>query len=224
MSWRYPWGSRFPASLVPLGFKRNWWVLVLSGHKHNSAKASCHSPSNKINACYPLKSAKIKHPSWYPCSNTSHLGLLSLLLWTDAAITASLKIHTGLEFTNLWGAMFNSWENPKWVRKRDLATPFNVFGKVFRGLCVCPDASAVRLSVFFPHSDACHVTLPFALDHQCQHYIPVWIWFVTRLLLTSPTLAFVFPLLACPRSNRVTSRTDDKEMSDVVKVRNKRQK
>lgn len=33
------------------------------------------------------------------------------------------------------------------------------------------------------------------------------------------TLAFAFPLLACQRSNRVPSKTDDKEMSDVVKVR-----
>lgn len=66
-----------------------------------------------------------KTPQLVSISNTSHSGLLNLQLRADTAITAFLKAHTGLEFTNLWGIIFNSWENlkKKRVRKWDLATP-----------------------------------------------------------------------------------------------------
>lgn len=111
---------------------------------------------------------------------------------------------------------------PKMSQKARPCNPFNVFSELCQKLCVCP-APLLSVCLSFPCSDACHVTLPFALDHQCQHYIPVWIWFVTWSSHFS-TLDFAFSALARQRSNKVTSKTDDKEMSDVVKVRNQRLK
>lgn len=119
-----------------------------------------------------------KTPQLVSISNTSHSGLLNLQLRADTAITAFLKAHTGLEFTNLWGIMFNSWENlKKWVRKWHLATPAmhsaSYTESFVRTSAVC--LSACVFSAQMPVTSLC----PLLLDDHCQHYIPVWIWFVT---------------------------------------------
>lgn len=141
-----------------------------------------------------------KTPQLVSISNTSHSGLLNLQLRADTAITAFLKAHTGLEFTNLWGIIFNSWENlkKKRVRKWDLATPA-MYSASYAESFVRTSAVCLSVCLCFLCSDACHVTLPFALDEHCQHYIPVWIWFVTwsshfpcaRFCIPSPRLSVI---------------------------------
>lgn len=139
-----------------------------------------------------------KTPQLVSISNTSHSGLLNLQLRADTAITAFLKAHTGLEFTNLWGIIFNSWENlKKTSQKVRPCNPCNVFSKLCWKLCA--HLCCLSVCLCFLCSDACHVTLPFALDEHCQHYIPVWIWFVTwsshfpcaRFCIPSPRLSVI---------------------------------
>lgn len=100
-----------------------------------------------------------------------------------------------------------------------LRNPGDLFRESFMITSCVSHVSAVRLSLCLslPCSDARHVALPFALDHQCQHYIPVWSSAVTCFL--PPLQAFAFTLLACRRSNRITSKKHDREMSEVVEVR-----
>lgn len=87
-----------------------------------------------------------KTPQLVSISNTSHSGLLNLQPQTDTAITALLKAHAGLEFTNLQGIMFNSWQNLKWVRKWDLATPAMYSVSFCWKLCACLCCQSVCLS------------------------------------------------------------------------------
>lgn len=138
-----------------------------------------------------------KTPQLVSISNTSHSGLLNLQLRADTAITAFLKAHTGLEFTNLWGIIFNSWENlKKNESESETLQPLQCIQQVMlKALC----APLLSVCLCFLCSDACHVTLPFALDEHCQHYIPVWIWFVTwsshfpcaRFCIPSPRLSVI---------------------------------
>lgn len=90
-----------------------------------------------------------KTPQLVSISNTSHSGLLNLQLRADTAITAFLKAHTGLEFTNLWGIIFNSWENlKKTSQKVRPCNPCNVFSKLCWKLCAHLCCLSVCLSVF----------------------------------------------------------------------------
>lgn len=91
-----------------------------------------------------------KTPQLVSISNTSHSGLLNLQLRADTAITAFLKAHTGLEFTNLWGIIFNSWENLKKKPSQKVrpCNPCNVFRKLCWKLCAHLCCLSVCLSVF----------------------------------------------------------------------------
>lgn len=97
--------------------------------------------------------------------------------------------------------------------------PFNVFSEVFQEPCVCVcRASAVRLSVFsLLRCPSRHSALCFGPSMSTPHSCVDLTCDVVPALLQA---CLSFPLLTWQRSNRVTSRTDDKEMSDVVKVRN----
>lgn len=70
------------------------------------------------------------------------------------------------------------------VRPCNLCNVFSkvVFFSIFFFFCFMHARSLCRPPFFlsFPRSDARHVCLPFAFDHQCQHLIPVWISLVTR--------------------------------------------
>lgn len=165
-----------------------------------------------------------KTPQLVSISNTSHSGLLNLQLRADTAITAFLKAHTGLEFTNLWGIMFNSWENlKKWVRKWHLATPA-MYSASYTESFVRTSAVCLSVCLCFLCSDACHVTLPFAFGrslstlHSCVDL-------VCDVVLSLPLCSLLYSLPSfCQWSNRVTSKTDGKEMSGVVKVKNEPQR
>lgn len=89
-----------------------------------------------------------KTPQLVSISNTSHSGLLNLQLWADTAITAFLKAHTGLEFTNLWGIIFNSWENlKKNESESETLQPLQCIQQVMLK-ALCAPLLSVCLSVF----------------------------------------------------------------------------
>lgn len=164
-----------------------------------------------------------KTPQLVSISNTSHSGLLNLQLWADTAITAFLKAHTGLEFTNLWGIIFNSWENlkKKRVRKWDLATPA-MYSASYAESFVRTSAVCLSVCVFsaqMPVTSLCPLLWTNIVNTTFLCGSGLW-----RGPLTSPVLAFVFPPLVCQWSNKVTSKTDGKEMSGVVKVKNEPQR
>lgn len=89
-----------------------------------------------------------KTPQLVSISNTSHSGLLNLQLRADTAITAFLKAHTGLEFTNLWGIIFNSWENlKKHESESETLQPLQCIQQVMLK-ALCAPLLSVCLSVF----------------------------------------------------------------------------
>lgn len=89
-----------------------------------------------------------KTPQLVSISNTSHSGLLNLQLRADTAITAFLKAHTGLEFTNLWGIIFNSWENlKKNESESETLQPLQCIQQVMLK-ALCAPLLSVCLSVF----------------------------------------------------------------------------
>lgn len=89
-----------------------------------------------------------KTPQLVSISNTSHSGLLNLQLRADTAITAFLKAHTGLEFTNLWGIIFNSWENlKKNESESETLQPLQCIHQVMLK-ALCAPLLSVCLSVF----------------------------------------------------------------------------
>lgn len=89
-----------------------------------------------------------KTPQLVSISNTSHSGLLNLQLRADTAITAFLKAHTGLEFTNLWGIIFNSWENlKKNESESETLQPLKCIQQVMLK-ALCAPLLSVCLSVF----------------------------------------------------------------------------
>lgn len=89
-----------------------------------------------------------KTPQLVSISNTSHSGLLNLQLRADTAITAFLKAHTGLEFTNLWGIIFNSWENlKKNESESETLQPLQCIQQVMLK-ALCTPLLSVCLSVF----------------------------------------------------------------------------
>lgn len=89
-----------------------------------------------------------KTPQLVSISNTSHSGLLNLQPRADTAITAFLKAHTGLEFTNLWGIIFNSWENlKKNESESETLQPLQCIQQVMLK-ALCAPLLSVCLSVF----------------------------------------------------------------------------
>lgn len=165
-----------------------------------------------------------KTPQLVSISNTSHSGLLNLQLRADTAITAFLKAHTGLEFTNLWGIIFNSWENlKKNESESETLQPLQCIQQVMlKALCAPLLSVCLSVCVFsaqMPVTSLCPLLWTNIVNTTFLCGSGLW-----RGPLTSPVLAFVFPSLVCQWSNKVTSKTDGKEMSGVVKVKNEPQR